>query len=89
MISHWLWGFNTMQATDEQRKRLPIDKDDLRSGVIVCLNPFSAHIAPRSPKHAQLIRKTWMEELEVSLDQNQQWKATPEGIARLIDRAGK
>jgi hypothetical protein len=30
-----------------------------------------------------------MEELEVSLDQNQQWKATPEGIARLIDRAGK
>ncbi|BDD59925.1 hypothetical protein MAP00_005095 [Monascus purpureus] len=64
-------------------------KDDLRPGFIVCLNPFSAHIAPRSPKHAQLIRKTWMEELEVSLDQNQQWKATPEGIARLIDRAGK
>ncbi|PKY05091.1 putative cytochrome P450 [Aspergillus campestris IBT 28561] len=89
VISHWLWGFNTMQATDEQGKRLPIDKDDLRPGFIVCLNPFSAHIAPRSPKHAQLIRKTWTEELEVSLDQDQQWKATPEGIARLIDRAGK
>lgn len=89
VISHWLWGFNTMQATDEQGKRLPIDKDDLRPGFIVCLNPFSAHIAPRSSKHAQLIRKTWMEELKVSLDQNQQWKATPEGIARLIDRAGE
>ncbi|RLL94183.1 hypothetical protein CFD26_102569 [Aspergillus turcosus] len=89
VISHWLWGFNTMQATDEQGKKIPINKDDLRPGFIVCLNPFSAHITPRSPKHAKLIRETWMEELEVSLNQSQQWKATPEGISRLIDRVGK
>ncbi|KAL4914821.1 cytochrome P450 [Aspergillus aurantiobrunneus] len=88
VISHWLWGFDTLQATDEKNK-IPIDKNNLRPGFIVCLNPFAAKIMSRSPQHSKVIEDTWKEELEVSLDPNQQWKATPDGIARLIERVGK
>ncbi|KAL2802349.1 cytochrome P450 [Aspergillus granulosus] len=89
VISHWLWGFDTLQATDDDKNKIPIDKDDLRPGFIVCLNPFAAKITPRTPQHRKVIESTWKEELAVSLDQNQQWKATPEGIARLMERVGK
>ncbi|KAL2845876.1 cytochrome P450 [Aspergillus pseudoustus] len=89
VISHWLWGFDTLQATDDDKNKIPIDKDDLRPGFIVCLNPFPAKITPRTPQHRKVIESTWKEELAVSLDQNQQWKATPEGIARLLERVGK
>ncbi|KAI9367727.1 cytochrome P450 [Aspergillus egyptiacus] len=89
VISHWLWGFDILQATDKEGKRIPIDKDDLRPGFIVCLNPFEARVTPRSQRHAQVINQVWREELSVSLDETQQWKATPEGIARLISRVGK
>ncbi|KIA75902.1 hypothetical protein HK57_00307 [Aspergillus ustus] len=89
VVSHWLWGFDTLQATDDGGDKIPIDKDDLRPGFIVCLNPFAAKITPRTPQHRKVIESTWEEELAVSLDQNQQWKATPEGIARLMERVGK
>lgn len=72
-----------------RRTRSPIDRNDLRPGFIVCVNPFEAKITPRSPRHSKVIEDTWKEELEVSLDENQQWKATPDGIARLIERVAK
>lgn len=89
VISHWLWAFDTLPATDDEKNKVPIDRNDLRPGFIVCLNPFEAKITPRSPGHSRVIEDTWKEELEVSLDENQQWKATPDGIARLIERVGK
>lgn len=89
VISHWLWAFDTVQATDDEKNKVPIDRNDLRPAFIVCLNPFVAKITPRSPGHSRVIEDTWKEELDVSLDKNLQWKATPDGIARLIERVGK
>ncbi|KAH7042822.1 putative cytochrome P450 [Macrophomina phaseolina] len=88
VISRWLWAFDTHQAKDERGRKLPINIDDLRPGFITCVNPFKAEVRPRDEGRAKFVLESWQRERERWLDEDEQWKSTPEGVANLLKKIG-
>lgn len=85
-MTRWLWAFDTAHARDERGNKIPINIAALRPGIVNRLEPFSIDIKPKSHQKADLIRRTWKETCSSLLDENMQWRTTPEQIEALFNR---
>ncbi|KAI1990255.1 hypothetical protein LOZ53_003252 [Ophidiomyces ophidiicola] len=88
LVSRLLWAFNISHMKDQGGNTISINPRALRPGLVVRLKPFPADIRPRDPERARLIRQVWKEKCDTLLDENHQWKTSPEGVERLIQRNG-
>ncbi|CEN62725.1 hypothetical protein ASPCAL09357 [Aspergillus calidoustus] len=82
-VARLLWAFNFSRPVDPrtgEQKPLP-DIDHLVGSLTMQPAPFEVTISPRSEKKALMIRETWWEAVEKSLDeQSLQWKEVPKDM---------
>lgn len=62
-ITRLIWAFNIGPALDDAGKPIPVDPEKCTSGITSEPEPFPASIVPRSPTHAETIRKAWKNSL--------------------------
>ncbi|KAF2144960.1 uncharacterized protein K452DRAFT_356306 [Aplosporella prunicola CBS 121167] len=86
VMSHVLWAFEISKARDADGNEVPVDTNDLRPGAVATINPFRVTVKPRSEKKVALVRRIWEEEREALLDEDEQWRESPEGVARLMSK---
>lgn len=79
-MSRYLWAFNTSPAMDTNGKPMLPDPAHITQGLFVGPEHFFANIAPRSAKHADLVRREWAACAPL-LDGAGQWKEVPAGMA--------
>ncbi len=79
-ILRFLWAFQFDKATDDNGDDLVPRKDDVIEGAVTQPRPFKVKITPRTKERARLVREAWSECQEV-LDEDQQWKEVPAGMA--------
>ncbi|KLO19076.1 cytochrome P450 [Schizopora paradoxa] len=60
-IVRLIWAFNFTHALDKNGNTIPIDVEGSTSGIISKPEPFAFKAIPRTPTHAQTIKKEWSE----------------------------
>ncbi|KAJ9603323.1 hypothetical protein H2200_012101 [Cladophialophora chaetospira] len=56
-----LWAFDISKAKDDQGKEIEVDPDEITQSIASRPLPFKCEIKARTPKHAEIVRKTWEE----------------------------
>ena len=79
-MSRLLWAFDFHRAVDlKTGQELIPDMSNLADGMMSFPNPFPTDIRPRNAFKAEYIRQEWDQMLRL-LDEQEQWKAVPEGL---------
>ncbi|AEO60480.1 hypothetical protein MYCTH_2120504 [Thermothelomyces thermophilus ATCC 42464] len=78
-ISRPVWAFDLSPAKDADGNDIIPNQDDLIGNFLRQPRPFPLGVKPRSESRAAAVRQAWKDAQEL-LDQDQQWKETPEGM---------
>lgn len=73
-------GCQFEKKLDARGEEITLDINALTQGLFVLPQLFPTRISRRNEKHAERVRSEW-EDAQKLLDNQQQWKAVPEGMA--------
>lgn len=82
-----MWICDTRKARHKSTgKEIGIDMDDVRPEFVNTLNNFPVDLEPQTVGKAKLVERLWSCATGELLNKGLQWRKSPEGAKRVMDR---